>query len=448
MALPAPVQKAMVPVQRLSPAQMKERRDKGLCYNCDDKWAPGHRCKSAKLFIMECENSDEDDDIRSTPLAIEEGGSSSKQPSLDAQAQGPEPAISIHALAGSPNPRTMRIIGFIQGVQIVIMLDTGSTHNFVDPSIITKARLPIYHTTGLNVKVANGEAVRSEGLTKPETFQMQGIHFTAEFFVLTLGGCDVVLGVQWLKTLGPILWDFSRLSMAFTFNGSNITLQGLNPTAMSLMEGEEFGKAAKTAKRGMVLHLIEGPVFPSSNFDCNPQLQPLLDQFSSVFQEPTGLPPTMTHDHHIELLEGTKPINDQHPTSTPFPDPTIPNNIDVVQSHSGHRSVNLGRRLIPSLLQRPPVRSLPLCPVPNPRRRLRAHPPIPQPLPVRALCEPRRLLRALPRSGKEPRAEPLCPLPRYAGGGAGRAVGGPSVTPADLQPGSRWNWVQADGDEP
>ncbi|KAA8529666.1 hypothetical protein F0562_034234 [Nyssa sinensis] len=224
MALPAPVQKAMVPVQRLSPAQMKERRDKGLCYNCDDKWAPGHRCKSAKLFIMECENSDEEDDIRSTPLAIEEGGSSSKQPSLDAQAQGPEPAISIHALAGSPNPRTMRIIGFIRGVQIVILLDTGSTHNFVDPSIITKARLPIYHTTGLNVKVANGEAVRSEGLTKPETFQI------------------------------------------------NITLQGLNPTAMSLMEGEEFGKAAKTAKR-----------------------------------EPTGLPPTRTHDHHIELLEGTKP---------------------------------------------------------------------------------------------------------------------------------------------
>ncbi|KAA8534848.1 hypothetical protein F0562_029936 [Nyssa sinensis] len=141
-------------------------------------------------------------------------------------------------------------------------------------------------------------------------------------------------------------------------------------------------------------------------------------------------------------------INDQHPTSTPFPDPAIPNNIDVVQSHSGHQSVNLGRRLIPSLLQRPPVRSLPLWPVPNPRRRLRAHPPTPQSLPVRALCELRRLLRALPRSGKEHRAEPLCPLQRYAGGGAGRAVGGASVTPADLQPGVRWNWVQADGDEP
>ena len=35
-------------IRRLSPMEMKERRDKGLCFNCDEKFAPGHRCK--KLF--------------------------------------------------------------------------------------------------------------------------------------------------------------------------------------------------------------------------------------------------------------------------------------------------------------------------------------------------------------------------------------------------------------
>ncbi|CAM0951594.1 unnamed protein product [Alopecurus aequalis] len=33
------------PLLRLSPTEMDERRAKGLCYNCDDKYAPGHRCK-------------------------------------------------------------------------------------------------------------------------------------------------------------------------------------------------------------------------------------------------------------------------------------------------------------------------------------------------------------------------------------------------------------------
>ncbi|CAM0874893.1 unnamed protein product [Alopecurus aequalis] len=33
------------PLLRLSPTEMDERRAKGLCYSCDDKYAPGHRCK-------------------------------------------------------------------------------------------------------------------------------------------------------------------------------------------------------------------------------------------------------------------------------------------------------------------------------------------------------------------------------------------------------------------
>ena len=41
------------PLQRLTPAQMEERRKKGLCFNCDEKFQPGHQCKSAKLFLLE-----------------------------------------------------------------------------------------------------------------------------------------------------------------------------------------------------------------------------------------------------------------------------------------------------------------------------------------------------------------------------------------------------------
>lgn len=38
-------------VKRLSPAELKDRRDRGLCFNSDDKFSPGHRCK--KLFWIE-----------------------------------------------------------------------------------------------------------------------------------------------------------------------------------------------------------------------------------------------------------------------------------------------------------------------------------------------------------------------------------------------------------
>ena len=32
---------------------MEEIRKLGLCYNCDEKWQMEHKCKGAKLYILE-----------------------------------------------------------------------------------------------------------------------------------------------------------------------------------------------------------------------------------------------------------------------------------------------------------------------------------------------------------------------------------------------------------
>lgn len=39
--------------------------------------------------------------------------------------------------------------------------------------------------------------------------------FTVNCYTIPLEGYDVVPGVQYLCTLGPILWDFEALCMAF-----------------------------------------------------------------------------------------------------------------------------------------------------------------------------------------------------------------------------------------
>ena len=47
------------PRRTLSPAAMANRREQGLCYNCDERFAPGHRCK--KLFVLEIDPDAVDD---------------------------------------------------------------------------------------------------------------------------------------------------------------------------------------------------------------------------------------------------------------------------------------------------------------------------------------------------------------------------------------------------
>ena len=112
-------------------------------------------------------------------------------------------------------PQTMKILGTLQHCPLTILINSGSTHNFIDPIIIRKANIPTQSDAIFEVMVANGERLKGNGICKNVLIHSQGVPIKADFFLLSLGGCDAVLGVQWLRTLGPVLWDFSALSMSF-----------------------------------------------------------------------------------------------------------------------------------------------------------------------------------------------------------------------------------------
>jgi hypothetical protein len=40
---------------------MVERQLKGLCYNCDEKYFPGHKCKEQNIFMSISKNFSEED---------------------------------------------------------------------------------------------------------------------------------------------------------------------------------------------------------------------------------------------------------------------------------------------------------------------------------------------------------------------------------------------------
>jgi hypothetical protein len=98
------------PIQNISPSQMRERREKGLCYYCDDKWNPRHKYKSPKIYLLiGMDFLDEDlgdenffDSTDDNPTLVK-----------NVVLEGIELAISLHAIAGSVSPNTMRLVGFI-----------------------------------------------------------------------------------------------------------------------------------------------------------------------------------------------------------------------------------------------------------------------------------------------------------------------------------------------
>ena len=45
------------PIKHLSEADMREHRENGLCYNCDEKVTWGHRCAEKKLHLLDVASS-------------------------------------------------------------------------------------------------------------------------------------------------------------------------------------------------------------------------------------------------------------------------------------------------------------------------------------------------------------------------------------------------------
>ena len=47
---------------RLTPQQLEEKRAKGICYSCDSKYTKGHKCAENKLFYIDCEEEENEEE--------------------------------------------------------------------------------------------------------------------------------------------------------------------------------------------------------------------------------------------------------------------------------------------------------------------------------------------------------------------------------------------------
>ena len=66
------------------------------------------------------------------------------------------PQLSIHALEGTYNYQTMRLKGSVGRKGICILIDSGSTHNFLDARMSVKLGCIMEVIPELKVSAANG----------------------------------------------------------------------------------------------------------------------------------------------------------------------------------------------------------------------------------------------------------------------------------------------------
>jgi hypothetical protein len=252
---------APLKIQKLTRDEMVECQLKGLCYNCDDKYFSGHKCKEQNLFMAISEEISEEDE--ETPSMSE----SPKSTDITPPSNPPkvEPIISLNALTSFSAPQTLKLISYIKHWKVIILVDSGSTHNFIHRHIAKETHCYIHAVNNFQIMIANGGSMKCGGCCENVRLQIGDYHLKSHMFSIDMGGCDIVLGADWIRTLGPIVMDFKDLTMQFNQEGHQYKFQGITASSPEIISSHRMEKLLKKGHSGVItqLHAIQATETPS-----------------------------------------------------------------------------------------------------------------------------------------------------------------------------------------
>ncbi|XP_031494887.1 uncharacterized protein LOC116260570 [Nymphaea colorata] len=265
-----------------------------------EKWEPRHICRTFQLVVV-LEEAGEGSTTETPSGEVEEEA---------AQEQPGSPSGECHTVTNPSRPRSMRMVGAIQSKGVIVLLDSGASHDYIRTEVAQKVGCTLSPHRSLTVVVGNGARLTCQHVCRAVNLMMQGDLFIVDLLVLPIEGADVVLGIQWLETLGDIVWNFARMRMRFQKGegGMNVTLRGIKPNVSPKVALKII--AAQHLACWVISVATDVPPAAENDDEQVPlEIQHLLRQFEDVFVEPKGLPPPRSYDHQINLTHGTEPIN-------------------------------------------------------------------------------------------------------------------------------------------
>ncbi|RWW18498.1 hypothetical protein GW17_00017517 [Ensete ventricosum] len=176
--------------KKLTRDKLHEQSAKELCWHCDELWSREHHCKKGQLLVIE---PAEDEDNKTSEEALEPNEEAmeeesqpanyavhalasysnplliapTKEPKLEDTTLEPKekdtPQSATHTvptLAGYTNLQKLKIKGILEQQSVIILIDAGSTHNFMTSKVAAHLMLQKEDYNGFEVKVANGQILK------------------------------------------------------------------------------------------------------------------------------------------------------------------------------------------------------------------------------------------------------------------------------------------------
>ncbi|XP_057428622.1 uncharacterized protein LOC130722049 isoform X1 [Lotus japonicus] len=283
--------------------EIAERRAKGLCFKCGGKYHPTlHKCPERAMRVLilgEGETMNEEGEIVMLEQEVEE---EEEEEAVECKAMGVLGCLGDH--------QTMKLAGQVGNVELLILVDSGASHNFIDPKITSALGLTITPITTRSIKLGDGHKVITRGVCKGIKAKVGNIEITIDALVLDLGGLDLVLGVSWLSTLGKVIMDWKHLTMQFVQGEHVVKLQGMKGRSSYQSNLHSFLSDTQGRNLGEGWWLqFQATEATKEHHDIPQELGVVLTEFPAVFTKKMQLPPVRSKVHQIVLNPEHGPIN-------------------------------------------------------------------------------------------------------------------------------------------
>ncbi|KAA0057627.1 ty3-gypsy retrotransposon protein [Cucumis melo var. makuwa] len=298
---------------RLMDAEFQIWKEKGLCFRCNKKYLTDHKCKmkehhELRMFVVA--NDKEEFEIVEGK-EVEKGKLNKLEVKEDTTTFV---ELSINLVVGLNDPGTMNVRDKLQNEDVIILIDCSATHNFVSDKLVKKLLISIKETAHYGVILGSGAAVQGKGICEKLEIRMKNWTVEENFLPLELGGVDIILGMQWLHSLGVTTVDWKNLLLTFSVEGKSIKIQGDPSLTKARVSLKNMIKAWGERDEGFLVECRAVEVVIPSDNDCymanmeietDSTLSTILKQFEDLFEWPKKLPPRREIEHQIHLKQRT-----------------------------------------------------------------------------------------------------------------------------------------------
>jgi hypothetical protein len=209
--------------------------------------------------------------------------------------------LSQEASAAQCSATTFKLHGTIQGVSLLVLLDSGSSHSFLNAAHYSLLSGFTLLQQPLHVCVVNDNIIQCTEELLDAAWSLQGFQFRSTFKVISIPCYDLILGMDWLEDHSPMHVDWTHKWMSITYHDQPTVICYVQPVLASdtLLEIRHIPDSASTTNQ--LCALTETSVLAP--------IQQLLTKFKSLFDTPSTLPPSRFCDHAIPLIDGARPVN-------------------------------------------------------------------------------------------------------------------------------------------